>query len=147
MFDSTRVRPCRCYIYSRRAVKFFSHMFEKTLGYVTVSVGARTREREREREVVQGHRRLGGLSHSQAAIRSLSLGPEIRGIFMFPPPRHQERVGGRGKEDRLAHTQKSARNETPIDVRLQGPSYFSRVFTFLGPGCVNAADDGPRCVR
>lgn len=109
LFDSTRVWLCRCYIYSRRAVKFFSHMLEKTLGYVTVSVGARTAgeqrwEREREREVVQGHRRLGGLSHSQAVIRSLSLGPEIRGIFMSPPPSSRKGLWeGEGGETRT-HT-------------------------------------------
>lgn len=38
LFDSTWVRLCRCYIYSPRAVKFFSHMLEKTLGYVTVRI-------------------------------------------------------------------------------------------------------------
>lgn len=104
LFDSTWVWLGRCYIYSRRAVKFFRHTLEKTLGYVTVRISiSRSKDgaRAEKREVVQGHRRLRGLSHSKAAIHSLSLGLEIW-VILMPPL--SSRKGGRGKEDRLAHT-------------------------------------------
>lgn len=147
LFDSTWVWLCRCYIYSLRAVKFFSHMLEKTLRYVTVriSISRSTNGLSREERGGSGSQTTQGSFPQQSQHPLTFVGAwEIRGILL-PPTLHQERVGRGMKTD--LHTQKSSRNKTWIDKRLQGPSYFSSVFTFLGPGCENAADDGLQCVR
>lgn len=147
LFDSTWVWLCRCYIYSLRAVKFFSHMLEKTWRYVTVriSISRSTDElRAEKRGVVQVTDDSRVFLTVKPASTHFCWG--LRDLRHFVAPTlHQERVGGGMKTD--LHTQKSSRNETWIDKRLQGPSYFSSVFTFLGPGCENTADDGLQCMR
>lgn len=130
LFDSTWVRLYRCYIYSPKAVKFFSHMLEKTLGYVTVRISiSRSKDglRAEKSEVVQGHGRLRGLSHSKAGIHSLLLGPE-RAEAVSCPLLHRERVGGGMRTDFSRNTFKKRnldRRTTTGPLLLQHCVYIS----------------------
>lgn len=88
-----------------------------------------------------------GLSHSKASIHSLSLGTE-RSESFYCPLLHQERVGGGMRTDLHMQTHTEVLKKQNLDRHTTtGCSYFSSVFTFLGPGFVNAVDDGIQRVR
>lgn len=148
LFDCTWVWLCRCYIYSPRAVKFICHILEKTLGYVTVWVSF-----SRSKNGLRAERWFRVTDNSWLFPTAKPSSTHFR--WGLRDPRHVtapsfikngwEEEWGQTCAQR--HTQKSSRNETWIDIRLQGPSYFSSVFTFLGPSCVNAPDDELQRVR
>ncbi len=119
------------------------HMLKKAFGYVTeralsASQPQWDRRGEKHTEVRGGFGSLTaqGFFPQWGPSTPLSSGPE--GSLAFSRPPHPEGMGTGISTHTWTRT---------LTLDTHSPSFISNMFTFLGRGCVNAADEGARSMR